>query len=337
MQHSPQPEAKLLATKDYHVRQDRTTDADVSLLPGPNFDAPSHRHGQEPSCARPKADSSTNKGAKTRSSTQLNCWKWEVIVIVFSVGCLLCILVLATKINRTLLSNWSFILQPGTLISILATACQSSMMLVISEIISQSRWVYFWTHKRRLSELAIFDSASKGPLGAMAFFWPGKSGIRPIIAYGGVFVTITALALGPFTQQIYGTQLEKLPQPEVNSTIPVANVYESGDYRHSILEVLSTSKWSLLTIHDILRSCPNEFGSAQRETQWALLCRVHFTVDGSRLQLCPHLTLVVHPETVPGPNSGPWGSVVAVKTYQAQVLWCMTILACLHQTALCWL
>lgn len=219
------------------------------LLPSHHVEDDYVFHGQErPLVHRRSVTAGTRSHPWRRCTlTTPDSWMFEIVIVVFSVGCLLAIAILAWEINGTWLSNWTFFLQPGTLISILSTGCQSSMMLVISEIISQSRWVYFWTDKRSLSELAVFESASRGPLGAVAFLWPGASGLRPMIASGGALVTITALALGPFTQQIVGTRIEKIPQAQVNSTIPVANVYDSGDSCSTVFQEGNTGKRVIYT------------------------------------------------------------------------------------------
>lgn len=156
-------------------------------------------------------------------------WVGEILATIFSLGCLMAVIVLASKLNNTWLSKWTFVLQPSTLISILVTGAQSSIMLVVAEIISQSKWLYFWNARRRLNELSRFDDASRGPLGSLKLFWPGRSGIRPFLAYGGAFVTIAALAMGPFAQQIVGLRVDKVPNELRNSSVAVSNLYQSGD------------------------------------------------------------------------------------------------------------
>lgn len=156
-------------------------------------------------------------------------WVGEILSTVFSLSCLMAVIVLASKLNNTWLSKWTFLLQPSTLISILVTGAQSSIMLAIAEVISQSKWLYFWNARRRLNELSRFDDASRGPLGSLKLFWPGRSGIRPFLAYGGAFVTIAALAMGPFAQQIVGLRVDKVPNELRNSSVTVSNLYQSGD------------------------------------------------------------------------------------------------------------
>lgn len=53
---------------------------------------------------------------------------------------------------------------------------------------------------RSLEHLQIFDDASRGPWGALKFFLFARK--ATFIAYVGCIVTIAAIALDPFTQQI---------------------------------------------------------------------------------------------------------------------------------------
>lgn len=155
-------------------------------------------------------------------------WLQECVAVAFSVLCMVAIAVIALTIDGTRLSQWHLDLQPSTVISILTTACQSSLMFSVSEIIGFSKWSFFKTRPRHLRELEVFDSASRGSLGSLKLLWPGDSGRRPWIAYTGASITIAALAMGPFSQQTIILRDSQVLFTQANSTTSVTNTWGSG-------------------------------------------------------------------------------------------------------------
>lgn len=155
-------------------------------------------------------------------------WMRECVAVIFSVLCMVAIAVIALKIEGIRLSQWHLDLQPSTVVSILTTACQSSLMFSVSEIIGFSKWSFFKTKPRSLRELEIFDSASRGSLGSLELLWPGGSGRRPWIAYAGSSITIAALAMGPFSQQTIRLRDSQVLFTQANSTTSVTNTWGSG-------------------------------------------------------------------------------------------------------------
>lgn len=102
-------------------------------------------------------------------------------------------------------------------------------MLVIAEVFSQLKWVQMSLPKAQsLGDFAIFDSASRGPLGSLRllYLWKPHSSMLPPMAYAASLITVAALAMGPFTQQVISVQADNLvPADDMNSTIAVANYY----------------------------------------------------------------------------------------------------------------
>lgn len=161
-------------------------------------------------------------------------WLWEILCIIFSLASIVAVIILASRLQDTRLSNWTFPLQPSTLISILVTAAQSSMMLAVSAVISQLKWQYMRLPKARpLTDLEVLESASRGPLGSLSlFFYRRKlpSGILSTLIYTASLVTIAALAMAPFAQQIVSIQVNSLePVKGVNSTIAASDYYDNNN------------------------------------------------------------------------------------------------------------
>lgn len=160
-----------------------------------------------------------------------NWWFWELAGAILSAICILAVVILANKINKTLLSAWKFRLLPSTIISIFITIAKTAMLLPVSEGLSQLKWLYFWVGRskyRQLRDIEAFENASRGPWGSLLIF--GRIGFQQgsPLALFGAFIMIATLAMGPFAQQVISTKQENVPQPDINSTIPIARVYDTG-------------------------------------------------------------------------------------------------------------
>lgn len=159
-------------------------------------------------------------------------WLWEKTCILFSISCVIAITILSSRLDGTWLSRWNFFLQPSTTFSILITAAQSSMMLVISEVLSQLKWLQVSLPKAQpVADFATFDSASRGPLGSLMIFllWKPRSNALSPMVYAASLITVAALAMGPFIQQVITVKTDNMVQTDViTSTIPVSDYY---DYR----------------------------------------------------------------------------------------------------------
>ncbi|KAK9417991.1 hypothetical protein SUNI508_08420 [Seiridium unicorne] len=160
-------------------------------------------------------------------------WLWEIFSIAFSIACMTAAVIISSNINGTWFSQWAFFLQPSTTISILVTGSQSSMMLVIAEVIAQLKWVQTRLPEAQpVVDFATFDSASRGPLDSLNLFrlWrPRSVAILPLV-YMTSLVTISTLAMGPFAQQIINIQVDNvMARGNISSTIPISYQYDYGD------------------------------------------------------------------------------------------------------------
>lgn len=138
------------------------------------------------------------------------------------------------------------------------------MMLIVAEVLSQLKWLQMSLPKARsATDLATFDSASRGPLGSLKLFylWKPQSNMLPPMVYAASLITIAALAMGPFTQQIISVQADNwVSKDGINSTIPVTNYYNyqptatgillTGD-EHGPLGIGMTTKEGLEVASDI--------------------------------------------------------------------------------------
>jgi hypothetical protein len=72
---------------------------------------------------------------------------------------------------------------------------------------SQLKWIYFGPRGHRLMDLQIFDSASRGPLGAISLIFHIRWGAT--IASFRALLTILALLQDAAYQQVYSTHFKR--------------------------------------------------------------------------------------------------------------------------------
>lgn len=173
----------------------------------------------------PKDQSEFEKSQVPRRKDNLvKSWGWEIASAVFSILCVVAMAIILSRINGQLLSSWTIALSPNTVISVLSTASKATMILPVAEGISQLKWLHLERRSLSLENLQVFDNASRGPSGALFFFWKARKGAS-FVAYVGCLITIAAIALDPFTQQILS--YEQIPT-QVQGVLP--NVTRSQAY-----------------------------------------------------------------------------------------------------------
>lgn len=150
-------------------------------------------------------------------------WVWELCGICISIFCMIAIIVTLPNFNGHPLADWNFVLSPNTLVSTFITVSKTSMLLVVAEGISQLKWSYFTTGPHSIAELQHFDAASRGPWGSLVFLLGTKK--HAIIASLGAFITIAALAMDLFGQQIVSFKTQQAAREDPRVTIPVAHDY----------------------------------------------------------------------------------------------------------------
>ncbi|KAF2831517.1 hypothetical protein CC86DRAFT_463392 [Ophiobolus disseminans] len=109
-------------------------------------------------------------------------------------------------------------------------------MLAVAGCISQLKWLYFKHSARSLNDIQIFDDASRGPLGAFELLTRlSPKGIFADRCSGAgwaswaAVLTILALALDPFAQQILSFPLRSVPiQADRLASISTAQIYDTG-------------------------------------------------------------------------------------------------------------
>jgi len=153
-------------------------------------------------------------------------WGLETASILFSLSCFVAMVVVLAKINGRLLSSWGLPVSPNAVISILSTASKATLILPIAECISQLKWLHLGKRGYNLEQLEAYDGASRGSWGSVKFFWSARGAM--LVTYLGCLMTIAAVALDPFSQQLLS--YEQLPTlvPDLQSSVASSQVYDNG-------------------------------------------------------------------------------------------------------------
>ncbi|KAL5389328.1 hypothetical protein PMIN02_007408 [Paraphaeosphaeria minitans] len=120
--------------------------------------------------------------------------------------------------------KWPLGLTLNAYISVLAKIASASLLLPVSEAIGQLKWSWFHKGKsKKMWDFEIFDNASRGPWGSLLLLVRTKG--RSLAALGAA-VTLFALALDPFFQQVVEYPEHWRLQAEGKGQIPRALGYD---------------------------------------------------------------------------------------------------------------
>ncbi|KAL2006985.1 hypothetical protein VTN00DRAFT_8423 [Thermoascus crustaceus] len=152
-------------------------------------------------------------------------WLLEILSLVIGLLALVAIIVVLLEYNGQPLPDWPFGITMNSLISVFAKVLGIGLMMPIAEVISQAKWIWFTERPRRLADFEAFDSASRGSFGSLQFLLKTRGGI---LASAAAFLTILALAIDPFTQQIISYQSRLVAAG--GATVPRSISYNSYSF-----------------------------------------------------------------------------------------------------------
>ena len=144
-----------------------------------------------------------NAGKSKMRPGFLSSWPLEISAAALSIACVAGMVALLVALDGKPYVPWRILgaaITPNSLLSILSTLSKSALLLAVAEGLGQLKWNYFRQKSRGLLDLQVFDEATRGPFGALKLLW--SINIRASVASMGALITVLALALDPFTQQI---------------------------------------------------------------------------------------------------------------------------------------
>lgn len=159
-------------------------------------------------------------------------WKYELLSMVVSVGALLAIVAVLFAFDGKPMTRWRAIAEPNTVVSALSTLAKSSMLMVVGQTLGQLKWQHFEGRPRRLIEFEIFDNASRGPWGALDLLY--RIRWRALAGSTGAIITVLAVAMDPFAQQVIQFNSRLVTARNETSVISAARSYDMNSRWESI-------------------------------------------------------------------------------------------------------
>lgn len=143
----------------------------ANLLPGSqttlvsNFSTVSSPLGVRTTETRPRDRLSVVRGGRFCRMWLRFTWLPEYLCCSVALAVLISIIAILYRYQNASIPELPYRITINTLISILVTVLKSALAIPLCEAISQLKWIWF-SEKRPLYDMATFDSASRGALGA---------------------------------------------------------------------------------------------------------------------------------------------------------------------------
>jgi hypothetical protein len=157
--------------------------APYSTYPSTTPSAPSHQRGWSGSTisthissGKPFLASTSSSVKKTRLADTGGQWISEVIAVTVALGAVGSIMGVLAKFNGHALPEWPYYITLNALIALLAAVSAAAMNVSMQNSMSQLKWIRFTESRTRLSDMEVFDEASRGTWGAVKLLFTARGG-----------------------------------------------------------------------------------------------------------------------------------------------------------------
>jgi Protein of unknown function (DUF3176) len=175
-----------------------------------------------------------------------HAWRFEILSCLLFVLSLVAIFVTIYSHQGRPLPQWPYSISINSLVAIYVVILKAAMLFVAAEGLSQLKWSWF-KRSRPLEDLTRYDMASRGAWGAVRLLWTLRG--RDLVASIGAVVTIAALAIDPFAQQIIHYYTCQIELTTAQAAIPRTNLfYEPGLHDGNLQISISTGMQSAVNI-----------------------------------------------------------------------------------------
>ncbi|KAF2115360.1 hypothetical protein BDV96DRAFT_646365 [Lophiotrema nucula] len=192
--------------------------------PGTGYHQPFDQHQPNNLPTRPR------KLIHQISHTWQRLWLWETCACVLAVGAHLAMIAMLGVYDDARESSWTRPWTLNSMISFMITIIKGAAMIPIAASLGQLKWRRFWTY-RRLTDLDVYDEASRGTLGSLRLIWDLR--VWHFATFGAI-LTVAALTMDTMAQNVVST-VQRLEVTGGEATAPrnnnyaTYNVYTSGE------------------------------------------------------------------------------------------------------------
>lgn len=154
-------------------------------------------------------------------------WVWESSGASLSIVGIALLIGFLVYIHDTPYASWQYTAAPNTVVSIIITITKAALLVPVSSCLSQLKW-NLYRNPARLYHMQAIDQASRGALGSLEILWRAlfcsNMGSLTIV---GASITILAIAIDPFAQQVLSFPSRTVPALNVTASVQKAQEYFS--------------------------------------------------------------------------------------------------------------
>lgn len=139
------------------------------------------------------------------------------------------------------LPQWPFSMGVNTLLAIYTLILKAAVGFLLSQGIALQKWQWFdGPEKKPLYDYALFDDATRGPIGAIRLLW--RLPFRHAWHWLGCVLLLVVLFVDPFTQQVLQYTDCTVPDAQVSASIPRSNIFVGGANKTDYASTLSLNE-----------------------------------------------------------------------------------------------
>ncbi|CAH0022638.1 unnamed protein product [Clonostachys rhizophaga] len=181
-------------------------------------------------------------GSSTTRS--IGMWTWEIASLVASIAQFVAMIAILISFDGKEIFDGPLVTL-NTVVSILALGSKASLLTLVANCISQANWSLFSGPPRRLYDFEIVADASRGPLGSLRLLI-SRSFKGGAIVRAGASITILAIGLGPFAQQLI--QIEQRQAVENGGRFARAQYYDLSYAKSTELNLMEDEAESYVAV-----------------------------------------------------------------------------------------
>ncbi|KAL2064952.1 hypothetical protein VTL71DRAFT_4092 [Oculimacula yallundae] len=148
-------------------------------------------------------------------------WFLEIFCLVVGILSFAASIAVLAVFHNKPLPQWPFGITLNTLIALISAVTNASLAVPLASGFGQLKWNWFKRKPSPLTDMELFDEASRGSWGAVRLLSSGRGGY---VGMFGALITLAALFLGPFSQQVATYPTRKVISDQIAS-VPAALNY----------------------------------------------------------------------------------------------------------------
>ncbi|KAJ5202284.1 hypothetical protein N7449_004363 [Penicillium cf. viridicatum] len=222
----------------YSALYDGQSESDIELerfefLASPRMSVPRRASDTEMGPSETDATTLHTQNPQTDTETKRprfdwsGSWAWEIGSVTLAVVGLVLLVAFLITINNAPYATGQYTVSPNTIVSIIITIIKAALLVSVSSCLGQLKWNLF-QNPAPLYHIQVIDQASRGPWGSLEVLLRGISGSRTgSLTYVGASLTVLALVVDPFAQQILTFPSRTVPALDAASFTPTSQHWYS--------------------------------------------------------------------------------------------------------------